>query len=84
MNKGRFFIFILLMTTVLLAAATLGLIVGQYPIQIEDLASVWSIQDSTAKLVILELRLPRIICSIFIGALLAVTGSVCRVFSETH
>ena len=75
MNKGKFFIFILLMTTVLLAAATLGLIVGQYPIQVEDLASVWSTQDSTAKLVILELRLPRIICSIFIGALLAVTGS---------
>mgnify|MGYP001194687936 CR=1 FL=1 len=75
MNKGRFFILVLLMTAVLLAVATTGLLVGQYPIQIEDFTSIWSSQNSTAKLVILELRLPRIICSIFIGALLAVTGS---------
>tara|TARA_Y100000589_G_scaffold167901_1_gene159797 strand:- start:1278 stop:2294 length:1017 start_codon:yes stop_codon:yes gene_type:complete len=75
MNNKKFILFVIVMSILLVAFIAIGLIAGQYPIQIADIPSIWDSKHTTTKLVLLELRLPRIICAMFIGALLAITGS---------
>ena len=75
-KKKRFFIILLLLTMFLIVTLMLSLSVGSVSVGIDKvfLTLIGSLQDKTSSYIILNIRLPRTLASIFIGASLAISG----------
>lgn len=60
----------------LILSVTLSMAVGSFRISIIDVLTLSFLQDNTAKTIFLDIRLPRILNALFIGAALACSGNI--------
>lgn len=66
---------ILLMTLLLILTMHWAVMIGTYDIDWANIKALWILENSTTQRVILQIRLPRVVSAVIVGAILSVSGA---------